>query len=55
MDLFFVIEDGWFLEDGVFASKPKCKRKLKNLKCSLNFDARGSGSSWRKGRTAWRV
>jgi hypothetical protein len=36
-------------------SKPKGKRELKNLECSLKFDARGSGSSRRKGKTTMLV
>lgn len=27
-------------------------RELKNLECSINFDARGVGSSWVKGKRA---
>jgi hypothetical protein len=53
--IFSVIEEGWYLEEGVSASKPKGKRELKILECSFNFDARSSGSSRRKGKTASRV
>ena len=54
-DLFSVIKEGRYLEDGVSVSKPKGKRELKILECSLNFDAGGSGSSRRKGKTVLRV
>ena len=35
LDLFFVIEEAWYLEDGVSASKPKGKMELEILECSI--------------------
>ena len=55
MDLFSPIEEGRYLEDGVSTSKPKGRMDLKNLECSINFDAIGSGSSRDKGITILRV
>jgi hypothetical protein len=46
---------GFLKMDGGSASKPKGRRKFKNLECSINFDARGSGSSRGKGRIILRV
>jgi hypothetical protein len=51
VDLFSTIKEGWYLEDGVFASKLKGRMELKNLECSINFDARSSGSSRGKSMT----
>jgi hypothetical protein len=42
---FSVIEEDRYCEEGVSASNTKGKRKLKNLECSINFEARGCGSS----------
>ena len=51
MDLFFAIEEGQCLEDEASTSKLKGKKELKNLECSINFDAKDSGSSQSIGRT----
>jgi hypothetical protein len=45
MDLLNVLEEGQHREDEGFVSKPKGWRERKNLECSINFDARGNGSS----------
>jgi hypothetical protein len=50
MDLFSAIEEGRYLEDEASTSKLKGKKELKNLECSINFDAKGSGSSQSIGR-----
>jgi hypothetical protein len=47
VDPFSTIKEGWYLEDGV--------SELKNLECSINFDARSNGSSRGKGMTILRV
>jgi hypothetical protein len=44
-DLLLVIEEDQYREDGVSASNTKENRELKNLECSINFEALGSGSS----------
>ena len=44
-DLLLVIKEDQYREFGVSASNTKGKRELKNLKCSTNFEALGSGSS----------
>jgi hypothetical protein len=44
------IEENRNRVEGVSVSNPKRKRELKNLECSINFDARGSSSSRVKGR-----
>jgi hypothetical protein len=51
-DIFLVIEEDWYCEDGVATSNTKGKRELKNLECSINFEARGSGYSRGKGKVA---
>jgi hypothetical protein len=45
-------EERCCLEDGpsFSASNTKGKRELKNLECSINFEARGCGPSKAKGR-----
>jgi hypothetical protein len=35
----------------LLTTKPKGKREFKNLECSINFDARCSGSNRGKGKT----
>ena len=50
MKFFSDIEENGNRVEGVSVSNSKGKRELKNLKCSINFDARGSGSSRVKGR-----
>jgi hypothetical protein len=37
-------------QHSVFAPKKKGKREVKNLECLINFDARGVGSSWVRGK-----
>jgi hypothetical protein len=44
------MEEDRYCEEGVSVSNTKGKRELKNLKCSINFEARGSSSSRVKGR-----
>jgi hypothetical protein len=46
------IDEDRYRENGVFASKSKGKRELKNLECSINFEARGSCSNQGKGKIA---
>ena len=41
LNLFSDIEENWNREEGVLVSSFKGKRELKNLECSINFDARG--------------
>jgi hypothetical protein len=48
--LFKVIVEDRFREEEVSVSNTKGKRKLKNLDCSINFGARGCGTSRVKGR-----
>jgi hypothetical protein len=50
MDLLTVLEEGQHLTVVGSASTPKRRKELKNLKCSINFDARGNGSSQGKGK-----
>jgi hypothetical protein len=49
-DLFLVIEEDRFREEDVSFSNTKGKREIKNLECSINFEARGCGTSRVKGR-----
>ena len=51
-DIFLVIEEDRYCEDGVATSNTKGKRELKNLECSINFEARGGGYSRGKGKVA---
>jgi hypothetical protein len=50
LNLFSVMEADRYREEGVFVSNTKGKRELKNLECSINFEARGSSFSRVKGR-----
>jgi hypothetical protein len=50
LELFSVIEEEKKPKIDSFASKVKEKRELKNLECSINFEARGHGSSRVNGR-----
>ena len=49
-NLFSVIEEDQFREEEVSVSNSKEKRELKNLECSINFEARDCGISRVKGR-----
>jgi hypothetical protein len=40
-----LVDEGQYQEVSVSTSKQKGKRELKNLECSINFDAKGVGSS----------
>jgi hypothetical protein len=48
LDLFLGIEEEWEPIIGVSALKVKGKRELKNLECSINFEARGRRTSLAK-------
>jgi hypothetical protein len=50
-----LIDEGQRQEVSVLASKLKGYREIKNLECSINFDARRVGSSRVKGKRAWEV
>jgi hypothetical protein len=50
LNLFLVIEEVQYREDGVFASNTKGKRELKKLECFINIEARGS--SYSRGKVA---
>jgi hypothetical protein len=50
LDLLTVLEEEQRHEVLVSPSKPKGRRELKNLECSINFDARGDCSSRVKAR-----
>jgi hypothetical protein len=52
LDFLTLVEEGQRQEVSVFAPEQKGKRELKNLECSINFDARGVGSSRIKGKRA---
>jgi len=47
LDLLTLVDEEQF---SVFALKKKGKREVKNLECSINFDARGVGSSRVRGK-----
>jgi hypothetical protein len=55
IDILSVLEEGQHREDKDSVSKPKRWREQKNLECSINFDARGNGSSWDKSRASLQV
>ena len=55
LDFLTLVDEGQQQEFSVFASKPKGRRGLKNLEFSINFDARGVGSSRGKGKRALAV
>jgi hypothetical protein len=55
LDLFSVIEEEWEPIIGVSAPKVKGKRELKNLECSINFEARGRRTSPAKCQHRWGV
>jgi len=50
-----LVDEGQCQEVFVSTSKQKGKRKLKNLECSIDSDARGVGSSRVKGMRALAV
>jgi hypothetical protein len=50
-----LVEEGQYQEVSVSTSKQKGKRELKNLECSINFDAKGVGSSQVKSKRALAV
>jgi hypothetical protein len=50
LNLFSVIEEDQHHEEGASAPNTKGKKELKNLECSINFEARSCGSSRVKGR-----
>jgi hypothetical protein len=50
LDLLTVLEEEQCHEVLVSPSKPKGRRELKNLECSINFDARGDCYSRGKGK-----
>jgi hypothetical protein len=50
LNLFLVIEEDQLCIEGASASNTKGKRELKNLECSIKFEARGCGSSRAEGR-----
>lgn len=52
LDNLALIDEGQRQEVSVSSSKLKGYRELKNLKCSINFEARGVGSSREKGKRA---
>jgi hypothetical protein len=45
LDIFLVIEEEREPKKDISTSKVKEKRELKNLECSINFEARGRDSS----------
>jgi hypothetical protein len=47
LDFLTLVDEG---QRYVFTPKQKGKRKVKNLECSINFDARGVGSSRVRGK-----
>jgi hypothetical protein len=49
LNLFLVIEEDRYCEERAFVSNTKGKRELKNLECSINFEAKGCGYSRVKG------
>jgi hypothetical protein len=55
LDFLTLVDEEQHQEIPVSASKPKGSRELKNLECSINFDARGVGSSRGKGKRALAV
>jgi hypothetical protein len=55
LDFLALIDEGQCQEVSVPASKLKGFREIKNLECSINFDARGVGSSRVKGKRACAV
>jgi hypothetical protein len=55
LDLLTFLEEGQHRVVVGSASTPKGWRELKNLECSINFDARGNGSSHGKGCAILRV
>jgi hypothetical protein len=53
---FLLLKRVGFLKMGfLLLNLRKGKRELKSLECSFNFKARSRGSSWRKGKTAFRA
>jgi hypothetical protein len=50
LNLFSNIEENRDYEEGVSVSNSKWRMELKNLECSINFEARGCGSSRVKGK-----
>jgi hypothetical protein len=50
LDFLSVLEEGHRHEVVAFVPKTKGRRELKNLECSINFDARGDCSSRGKGK-----
>jgi hypothetical protein len=55
LDFFALIDEGQHQKVSVSTSKPKGYKEIKNLECSINFDARGVGSSQEKGKRAHAV
>jgi hypothetical protein len=47
LDLLTLVDEGQYF---VSALKKKGKREVNNLECSINFDARGVGSSQVRGK-----
>jgi hypothetical protein len=52
LDLLTLIDEGQRQDDHISAPKPKWSRQVKNLECSINFDATSVCSSRSKGKRA---
>jgi hypothetical protein len=50
LDLMAPVDAEQRLEASIFTSKSKGSREVKNLECTINYDARGSSSSRGKAR-----
>jgi hypothetical protein len=55
LNLLTILEEEQHREVVGSASTPKGRRELKNLECSINFDARGIGSSRGKDKAILQV
>jgi hypothetical protein len=55
LDFLTLVDEGQRQAVSISSSKPKGRRDLKNLECSINFDVRGVGSSRGKVKRALAV